>query len=598
MTRKQLNIGTYHHGDGVKMSSFHLPLDFVTQTSAGVGVRGSGKTNTYVVLTEEMLAAGLQTVIIDPLDVWWGLRSNGAGTGPGFPIVVMGGEHADVPLTASAGDFVANFLVNNRASAVLSLRHLSKTAQRQFVADLAESLYHLKGQARFRDPMHLIIDECDLYCPQMVRPDMARVSGAIDDLVRRGRSSGIGVSLISQRTAKINKDVLSQVDFMFALKLVGPQDRHALNEWVEVHDDGSSERVMGTLHQLERGQAWVWGPGAGILEKVQIRQRTTYDSSATPKLGEKMQPPKQIAPVDIQKLTEGMSLIIAEKERSDPKVLWKKINELNTALQALEKANATPKESPDVMEKLKAANAKIIRLRVAVQQINGLIAIIIRDANQINEVIGPIILEGDPERADPKLLPGLPPPTKKNGVIITPISEKHVRVTRDPDYPMTKCEREILKVLFNFPCTRGKLSILSGYTYSGTFRNALSALRTSGLISGGNNDTISITQAGRNVIANMVVPLPTGQALIEHWKNQLNKCERAIFEVLCEADALGLTKDQIIEQLARNGTPYEFSGTFRNALSKLRTMGIIEGSNSQCMKASPHLFEHQGTPRE
>jgi DNA helicase HerA-like ATPase len=49
-----------------------LPTEAVTQTLAILGIRGSGKTNTAVVLSEELLKAKHQTVIIDPVDVWWG----------------------------------------------------------------------------------------------------------------------------------------------------------------------------------------------------------------------------------------------------------------------------------------------------------------------------------------------------------------------------------------------------------------------------------------------------------------------------------------------------------------------------------------------
>lgn len=38
--------------------SFDVPVDLVTQTSAIVGIRGSGKTNTGVVAAEGMLTQG------------------------------------------------------------------------------------------------------------------------------------------------------------------------------------------------------------------------------------------------------------------------------------------------------------------------------------------------------------------------------------------------------------------------------------------------------------------------------------------------------------------------------------------------------------
>src|SRR5437879_4784738 len=112
-------------------NNLSLPVDAVTQTFAILGIRGSGKTNTGVVLAEELLKAKQQVVIIDPVDVWWGLKS-------GFPIPVIGGDHQDVPLDGAAGAVLADFVADTRASVILSLRHLSMNDQRRFAGDLAK----------------------------------------------------------------------------------------------------------------------------------------------------------------------------------------------------------------------------------------------------------------------------------------------------------------------------------------------------------------------------------------------------------------------------------------------------------------------------
>ncbi len=125
-----MNLHIGHSGD----KQFDLPPDLATQTVAILGVRGSGKTNTGVIEAEELLTAGQQVIVIDPLDVWWGLRADGAGAKGGYPITVLGGEHADLPLDEAAGKTVAEFLVAHRAPAILSTRHLSKAGQRRFVA--------------------------------------------------------------------------------------------------------------------------------------------------------------------------------------------------------------------------------------------------------------------------------------------------------------------------------------------------------------------------------------------------------------------------------------------------------------------------------
>jgi len=147
-------------------------------------------------MVEEMMAAGLPVVIVDPVGVWWGLRSSATGTAEGLPVVIFGGDHADLPLAETAGELLADLVVDERVPAVLDLSTLSKSAGRRFMTDFAERLYH-----RNRDPLHLVLDEADAFAPQRTDPGGQRLLGAIEDLVRRGRARGIGVTLITQRPA-------------------------------------------------------------------------------------------------------------------------------------------------------------------------------------------------------------------------------------------------------------------------------------------------------------------------------------------------------------------------------------------------------------
>lgn len=62
-----------------------LPANAITQTFAILGIRGSGKTNTAVVMFEEMVKLGDQCVVLDPTDAWYGVRSSADGKSPGLP---------------------------------------------------------------------------------------------------------------------------------------------------------------------------------------------------------------------------------------------------------------------------------------------------------------------------------------------------------------------------------------------------------------------------------------------------------------------------------------------------------------------------------
>src|ERR1700722_15616916 len=150
----------------------YFPPDIITETLLIIAKRGSGKTHCASVLVEEMVAARLPVAVIDPIGVGWGLGSSADGHGPGLPVTILGGEHADLPLPHESGTLVADLIIDERLPVVLDLSHLSKTQQRRFVTDFLERLYH-----RNRDPLHLVVDEADLFAPLRGGKDTARLLG-------------------------------------------------------------------------------------------------------------------------------------------------------------------------------------------------------------------------------------------------------------------------------------------------------------------------------------------------------------------------------------------------------------------------------------
>ncbi len=114
-----------------------LPEEAVTETFAILGKRGVGKTTTARVLAEELLEVGLPVLILDPTGVW-GLRTSADGKRDGYPVIIFGGDHADVPLKETAGTLIADVIVSQRISAVLDLSSLSKSGTRRFSTDLLD----------------------------------------------------------------------------------------------------------------------------------------------------------------------------------------------------------------------------------------------------------------------------------------------------------------------------------------------------------------------------------------------------------------------------------------------------------------------------
>lgn len=597
--------------------SFSLPVDAVTQTFAIIARRGAGKTNCSVVMVEELLSADQQVVILDPLDCWWGLRADADGKAAGLSIVVIGGEHSDLPLYANSGETLADFVVESRASAVLSTRHLSKTEQRTFVATFCERLYALKGKSANKTPMHLVIDEADEVIPQKVFHGTERCVGAVDTIVRRGRSSGLGVTLISQRAAVINKDALTQTECMIALQTTSPQDRKAIEAWFEAHDvEGKHDEFMASLASLPIGTAWIWSPGwLHCFEKVKIRRRHTFDSSATPKVGEKPVVPKKLADVDIEALKSKLATTIEQKKADDPRELRKKIAELERQLREKPKAQERSKSERDVIaghhEILGFNQASHKFVRDVLPLLDGLYENWKRDAlRSMATKASPYLVVRENSLAEEEYSAAgrhdeflakhatssfkYRGPVKAADGTMKPLQEPLYDtqtmtngVWNSPHKNFGRCERAIMAALAQYPQGRNKnqAAVLAGYAVnSGGFNNALSALRQAGAIEG-SGALMKITPAGLTELGDFEL-LPRGHDLFQYWFHKLGRCEREVLRYLWNCNGTETSKESVA-----TGAGYAVdSGGFNNALSKLRTLELISGPGS-ALKASDIFYE-------
>lgn len=279
-----------------------LPLDAATQTFGILGKRGGGKTYTAKVLAEEMIKAGVHVCAVDPIGNWWGLRVGADGKSPGLPITVLGGDYGDIPLQANekAGEEIARLIVEEKLSLVIDLSRFRKGEQTAFMIGWAETLYRLN-----REALHLFIDEADAWAPQRPMGNLApRLLGAMEDLVRRGRARGLGMTMITQRSASINKDLLTQIEILIAKRTIAPQDRAAIEAWVQVHGTPAEQKtLMASLPALPVPDAWFWSPAwLNLFQCVAVRKLETFDSSATPEVGKRRIEPRKLADVDLREV--------------------------------------------------------------------------------------------------------------------------------------------------------------------------------------------------------------------------------------------------------------------------------------------------------
>jgi hypothetical protein len=342
-----------------------LPLDWMTLATVVYGARGSGKTTLGSVIAEEVTKAKQRFCAVDLKGDWYGLKSTADGKGEGIPVVVFGGDHADVPLEPDAGAFVAETVASLSQSCILDFEQFSKGKQVRCLAAFFETLYD-----RNRDPLLLLLDEAQRYAPQKpIDPDAAKCLGAVEDIVKLGRKHGIGPTLFTQRGSGLNKEVSELCDMMVAFRTPGPLDQDRVKGWLEANTTKAQMLdVMGSLSGLPTGTAiFASGhPDLKVFGTYPVRRRETFDSSATPKVGQRRVEPKRLAKPDLESLRARMAAAIERQKADDPKALRAEIAALKKERAA--RAAAAPKMVQQRVEVTVLKNGALTKLNSIVSK--------------------------------------------------------------------------------------------------------------------------------------------------------------------------------------------------------------------------------------
>ncbi|MGH6875924.1 MAG: hypothetical protein ACREHV_00955 [Rhizomicrobium sp.] len=589
------------------MTAHPIPADALDDRLGFIGTAGSGKTYNAGSAVERLLARKARVVIIDPLGVWWGLRLQADGKSPSpYNVPIFGGPRGDLPLTEHVGKLLGETAATMAESCIIDLRELgSHRSERHFMVDFLEVIYR-KAPG---EPFHLIVDEADLFAPQKPQKGDETLLGHMENIVRRGRVKGFVPWLISQRPAVLNKNVLSQVDGLIAFKLTASQDRDALDAWIEGQADKAQGReIKDTLPTMSVGQGVVWLPGHGILKTVQFPQKLTFDSSRTPKRGERAQKAKALEPVNLGALKERLSTVEADAKANDPTALRTEIARLRAEKTTLERQVATAAAAKPAIDPDAIAEAEKRGFAQAEKKLKGAAARElhkhkVRFLGAIGERIGPLMaLLSDELKAVKADKPDLaiaftPPPAPQSRPAFTPpkssvfpkpppplkrSAENGVRASAAGE--LGKGERIVLRAIAQYPdgASREQLTVLTGYKRSSR-DTYIQRLATAGFVEGAGN-VVRATEAGAAALGPDFEPLPTGAALQAYWLNRLTGGEQRILAHLISVYPQTITRDDLDEP-----TGYKRSArdTYIQRLSARRLVNADRGQ----VCAADILFE-------
>jgi uncharacterized protein len=530
-----------------------VPRGALDDRLAFVGTAGSGKTYNAGGCVERLLSAKARAVVIDPLGVWWGLRLRADGaTASTFDIPIFGGLHGDLALTEHAGALIGETVAGMAESCIIDLSQIgTKAGERRFMLAFLTALYRgVNGT-----PVHLVIDEADMFAPQRLldkEGEAAKLLGMMETIVRRGRVKGFIPWLITQRPAVLSKDVLSQADGMIAFKLTASQDRDAIGAWIEGQADKQEGRsILASLPGLERGRGVVWIPTRGILETASFPQKVTFDSSRTPKRGEKKRD-ATLQPLDLGRLKDRLLKVEAETKANDPKALKAEIAELKRGLAA---------KQPVIDRK---------EIEAAYQ--TGLVEGLAKGEGRARDALKAAldaqarlagILAGAIERLDSPV----PPPRRPAAAAAPTRAARLAAPLQHANGQFNRSQHRVLRSLAMWKAlghdspSREMVAAASGYSpSSGGFNNLLGGLSTAGAIGkplpGHVNLLMSVDEMSPNEGRDMLL-------------GYLSNPQRRL------VDALNGAGDLSRDELGQRTDYSPSSGGFNNLIGSLSTLGLI-----------------------
>lgn len=559
-----------------------LPLDILMQPVFLGGGRGSGKTSGAKTLYEAAHDAGAQCVAIAPTGKWWSLRIGVDGKGPGLDdVFVFGGPHADVPLTPESGPTIAKTLVEKRVHAVLDVSLMRKGERARFLAAFLEEFWLLKKLENETFPVVLFIEEAHAVIPQRPQPEEARMLGAAEDLVREGRNHGIGVVLLDQRAAVVNKNVLALVEVLIVLRTIHHLDRKTFSEWVVEKGDGGDRAWLEELPSLKAGEAYLYAPVLELFVRITMRMPRTFNATATARIGERTVKMGTLSPVDVGLLRDSMAQVIAEAEKNDPRALKREIARLTAEL--AKKPATTPAAASKPVEVPVSIKGELEMLQKSIEviaKIGDQLAqkqqVVVSALHNATEALKPTFAR-PMQKLEARPPPGVvlrrvPPPPKASSAEDGP-SEYALHLLR------TVAQRHPMRP------TRLQIALLSGRSSrSSAFDGAMAQIMRNRWLEerGG---LFELTAEGRGIVGEVAAEPMTPAALQDTWLRNLPEYEAGLLRVLIQEHPAPLTRPELGEKAGRSTSSSAFDG----AVSTLKKQGlVIDGSDG--LRASETLW--------
>ena len=160
-------------------------------------------------------------------------------------------------------------LVKPGKCALINMKGVPPDVQDVVVARLTKELFDDRKSGKV-EPFLLVVEEAHNYCPEK-GVGKAVSSSILRTVASEGRKFGMGLCIVSQRPAKVDKNIISQCNTNIILKVTNPNDLKAIIQSVE----GLTTQTYREIQRLPIGVALISGAGLQLPVMTEIRTRET-----------------------------------------------------------------------------------------------------------------------------------------------------------------------------------------------------------------------------------------------------------------------------------------------------------------------------------
>jgi hypothetical protein len=598
--------------------TFPIPDIALAQHIAVLGKTGSGKTSTAKLAVEHVVKQEARVCILDPIKSdWWGLTSSANGERAGLPFHILGGPRGHVALHPSAGKAVGEIVASGELPlSIIDMANFNPGGQAQFFVDFAPTLLR-----RMRGVVYLVIEEAHLFAPKE-RSGIGAENMSIHwakMLATAGRSKGVRLIVVTQRTQALHNALLGSCDTMIAHRLTAPADQEPVIKWLKANTDKVTvEKVAASLSSLPTGSGWLCSGEAKVFELVRFPRISTYDNTATP-TGKGIDHDVKTAAVDQEKLRTIIGTAVKEAEANDPRALKAEVARLSAELR---RASAAPTPST-VGQKSEAAAlkererifaagvkqgreeaqtefaARVATFQAAVtdanQAINPLLLQLRKDVMHADDVFQSHIrnltksvpatsIKNLPATAaSPPALPSPVQPARPKPPALVPTITREATGLPGNQQRVLDSLQTWQRMGHRAP-SNAQVAWLANYSPTSTsYTNPRGALKSSGLVEYPSPDRVALTDQG----AHLAGQIDLGGDLLAYVLNQLPGNERRVLEAVVAAYPNADSNDAVAERANYSAS----STSYTNPRGSLKSKELITYPAGGMVRAVDWLFE-------